>query len=77
VKVGDLGPKAAGEHLGYILGEALEEAGGAVPAVPKLLLILAELVVKVVVVLLVDGLATDCEGEPLNTAVTSLTFSVL
>ena len=56
--------EAAVEHLGHVLGEALEEAVG---AVPEPLLVFSELVVEKVVVLLVDGLATECEGRPLDT----------
>jgi hypothetical protein len=54
-----LGPEAAVEHLGHIYCEALEEAGRVVRVVPEPLLVLHELVVKVVILLLVDGLATE------------------
>jgi hypothetical protein len=58
VEVLELGPEAAAEHLRHVRSEALKEPGGAVPVVPKPLLVLLVLVAEVVVLLLVSGLAT-------------------
>ena len=46
------------------LSEALKELGGAVPVVPEPLIVLLVLVTKVVVLLLVNGPATEGEGGP-------------
>ena len=67
IEVLDLSPEAAVEHLGHVRSEALEELGGAVPDVPEPLLVLPEQVVEVVVLLLVNGLATEGERGPLHT----------
>ena len=66
IEVLDLSPEAAVEHPGHDRSEALEELGGAVPVVPEPLLVLPEQVVEVVVLLLVNGLATECECGPLH-----------
>jgi hypothetical protein len=64
VEVLDLGAEAAVEHLGHVRSEALKELGGAVPVITEPLLVLFVLVAKVVVLLLVDGLATEGEVGP-------------
>ena len=46
------------------LSEALKELGGAVPVVPEPLIVLLVLVTKVVVLLLVNGPATEGAGGP-------------
>jgi hypothetical protein len=59
----DLGPKTAVEHPRHVIREALKEPGRVVHVVPEPLLVLLELVVEVVVLLLVNGLATEGEGS--------------
>ena len=66
IEVLDLSPEAAVEHLGHVRSEALLELGGAVPVVPEPLLVLPEQIVEVVVLLLVNGLATEGECGPLH-----------
>jgi hypothetical protein len=66
-EVHDLGPETAVEHLRHVRSEALEEAGGVVHVVAEPLLVRPlplplEQVVEVVVLLLVNGLATEGEG---------------
>ena len=48
-------------------GKALTETAGVVTGVPEPALVLAVQVLEVVIVLLVDGLAAECEHGPLNT----------
>jgi hypothetical protein len=66
IEVLDPTTEAAVAHLGHVRSEALEELGGAVPVVTEPLLVLLLLVAKVVVLLMVYGLATDGEVGPLH-----------
>jgi hypothetical protein len=66
VQVLELGAEAAVEYLGHVGSEVLGELGGAVPIVSEPLLVLLVLVAKMVVLLLVDGLATEGECGPLH-----------